>query len=162
MCVCNGLCVLCLLAGHYLYSANLPPCDYCGWLPFWLLLSRFARLYSFPSLSVSVSLSLSLSLAPSLTLCHTLSFCWWHSSCTFALASCAPQTVLHFIVYCGCPTRLAPCLCLPGIPRRGIVRRQLRLWLLLTQPFYNCSLLHCAALSTSLPPSLYSSLFVPL
>lgn len=123
--------------------------------------SRFARLYSFPSLSVSVSLSLSLSLAPSLTLCHTLSFCWWHSSCTFALASCAPQTVLHFIVYCGCPTRLAPCLCLPGIPRRGIVRRQLRLWLLLTQPFYSCSLLHCAALPP-LPPSLYSSLFVPL
>lgn len=98
VCVCVMVCVYCAsFAGHYLYSANLPPCDYCDWLPFWLLLSRFARLSCFPSPSFPRSLSL----------CHTLSFCWWHSSCTFALASCALHTVLHFIVYCGCPTRLS-------------------------------------------------------
>lgn len=56
MCVC----VVCRHAGHYLYSANLPPCDYCGCLPFWLLLYRFARLSPFPFAFLSLSRSVSL------------------------------------------------------------------------------------------------------
>lgn len=76
-------------------------------------------------------LSLS-SLSLALSLLHTLSF----SSCTFALALCALQTVLHFIVYCGCPARLAPWLCLAAVPDVALFlsrqRRRLWLWLLLT------------------------------
>lgn len=34
---------------HYLYAANLPPCEYCGWLPFWLFL-----LLALPALSHSL------------------------------------------------------------------------------------------------------------
>lgn len=138
VCVCVMVCVYCAsFAGHYLYSANLPPCDYCDWLPFWLLLSRFARLSCLPSLSFHRSLSL----------CHTLSFCWWHSSCTFAFASCALHTVLHFIVYCGCPTRLSAW----HSPTWHCSRRRFWLWLLLTP---STTAVYCIAPLS--PPSSFS------